>query len=333
MLAREKYLESLLELSQRSAAGSRADLMARILRLTLELTTADGAVLQIAHNRVFERWVLRPGEPRPETALIKQAGSELVRSLARCRQPIVVPDFAGDLRLIQEDGCPGVDVRAAVFVPLRLREHVSGYLAAYRGAGRWKTEDVRHATFLAALSTLAFENQRLSESVEKLAVTDDLTQVYNYRFLKTALRREVKRAGRFGQQLSLVMIDVDNLKSYNDRNGHLRGSFLLKEIAGLFVQQTRSWDLVAKYGGDEFTIILPQTGREGAMVVGERMRAAVASHTFPLTTCGSITISSGVALFPDDAAEASSLIAAADRMLYQAKRNGRNRVEGYAAAA
>lgn len=333
MLAREKYLESLLELSQRSTAGSRPDLMSRILRLVLELTTADGAVLQIAHNRVFERWVLRAGEGAPETSLIKPANSDLVRSLSRCRRPIVVADFVADPRLILEDGCPGVEARSAIFVPLRVREHVSGYLAAYRCTGRWKNEDVRHAAFLAALSTLAFENLRLSESVEKLAVTDDLTQVYNYRFLKTALRREVKRAGRFGQLLSLVMVDVDNLKTYNDRNGHLRGSFLLKEIAGLFVQQTRSWDLVAKYGGDEFTLILPQTGREGAMVVGERMRAAVASHAFPLAARGSITISSGVAVFPEDAAEASSLIAAADRMLYQAKRNGRNRVEGYAAAA
>jgi diguanylate cyclase (GGDEF)-like protein len=168
---------------------------------------------------------------------------------------------------------------------------------------------------------------RLAESVERLAVTDDLTQVYNYRFLKTALRREIKRAGRFGQQLSIVMIDVDNLKAYNDRNGHMRGSLLLREIAGIFAAQIRSWDLVAKYGGDEFTLILPQTGREGAFVAAERMRAAVEEHTFPLAAPGSITISLGVAVFPDEASDAMGLIRVSDLALYQAKRNGRNRVE------
>jgi diguanylate cyclase (GGDEF)-like protein len=107
----------------------------------------------------------------------------------------------------------------------------------------------------------------------------------------------------------------------------MRGSLLLRELAGLFAQNVRSFDLVAKYGGDEFTLILPQTDQEGALVVAERMRSVVASHTFPLAEPGAITVSLGVAMFPEDASDPMGLIQAADRALYRAKRNGRNRTE------
>jgi diguanylate cyclase (GGDEF)-like protein len=168
---------------------------------------------------------------------------------------------------------------------------------------------------------------RLAESVERLAVTDDLTRIYNYRFLKTALRREIKRASRFRQELSIVMIDVDNLKQYNDRHGHVRGSHLLREMAHLLAQQVRSWDLVAKYGGDEFTIILPQTGEEGAWIAAERSRTAVESYTFPLAARGEITVSLGIACYPRDGTTAAELLQLSDRALYRAKERGRNRVE------
>src|SRR5262249_38211969 len=136
---------------------------------------------------------------------------------------------------------------------------------------------------------------------------------------------EMKRAARFGQELSLVMLDVDNLKDYNDRHGHLRGSSVLKRVARLLAEQVRSFDLIAKYGGDEFTLILPQTGREGALAVAERMRMAVAAHAFPLAPPGNITISLGVASFPVDARDGRELLRAADAALYRAKQEGRNR--------
>jgi diguanylate cyclase (GGDEF)-like protein len=205
---------------------------------------------------------------------------------------------------------------------------VAGTLAVFRarGSAPFTPADARQLTLLAAWAALSLENLRLSESVEKLAITDDLTQVYNYRFLKLALRRELKRAARYGQELSLVMLDVDHLKTYNDQHGHQRGSYLLREMAALLAGQVRSFDLIAKYGGDEFTLILPQTGIEGAMVVAERMRRAVEEHAFPLEPAGAITISSGVAVFPADAVDGPSLVRAADGALYAAKGRGRNLV-------
>jgi diguanylate cyclase (GGDEF)-like protein len=126
---------------------------------------------------------------------------------------------------------------------------------------------------------------------------------------------------------------VDNLKHYNDRHGHLRGSYLLREMATLFTQQVRSWDLVAKYGGDEFTIILPQTDHAGAVIAAERLRVAVESHAFPLAVAGEITISLGCATFPAHGESPAAVIHAADRVLYAAKREGRNRVGSATRAA
>ena len=328
MHPREKPLSHLLELFD-TTSGSRAAILERALTCALQLTDADGVVLFVTHNRALERWSMSRDGAGPETVAAARPTSEFGRMLMKAMHPIQLTDVAQDSRTLDEDVCPGVESGPALFVPLRQRQRTHGYVAAYRARGRerFTLEQVRLATFLGGWLTLALENLRLAESVERLAVTDDLTQVYNYRFLKSALKREIKRAGRFGQQLSIVMIDVDNLKGYNDRNGHMRGSLLLREMAGLFVQQTRSWDLVAKYGGDEFTLILPQTGREGAVVAAERMRVAVEQHAFPLVAMGGITISLGIAVYPEDALDPIGLIRASDQALYLAKRNGRNRVE------
>jgi diguanylate cyclase (GGDEF)-like protein len=325
----EKLLETLLESTGRPSARSRAQVIERTLGTALALSDAHGAVLLLPAGRSAWRHVLIRGHREPQRVQAPRDGTEFSRLLARGAVALHVPDAAQDPRVSASDACPGVESGPALFVPLRLREHSPGYLAIFRhpGAARFGERESMLVTALAVWASLTIENLRLAASVEKLAVTDDLTQVYNYRFLKSALRREIKRASRFRQKLSILMVDVDNLKAYNDRNGHLRGSHLLKLVAGRFASQVRSFDLVAKYGGDEFTIILPQTDREGAVVVAERMRASVEEKAFPLAPQGSITVSLGVATFPDDAEDANGLIQASDRALYAAKRRGRNRVE------
>jgi len=333
--SRERVLESLLELSGRSAPRSRSEIIAKLLHCALMVAESDGAAVMLSQGRRTQRFTVRRGSALPDPVEHQLVSGDLARQLLAYGHPLPVPDAGSDVRVRPDDRCPGVEAGPALFVPLGLREGEPGYLAVYRGRGGtdFRVTEMRLVTLLATWASAAFDNVRLSENVEKLAVTDDLTQIYNYRFLKSALRREIKRAGRFKQNLSILMIDVDNLKQYNDRHGHLRGSYLLREMAKLLAQQVRSWDLVAKYGGDEFTIILPQTVEEGALIAAERSRTAVASYTFPLAAKGEITVSVGIACFPQDGETVADLIQSADRALYIAKQKGRNRVEGRRAAA
>jgi diguanylate cyclase (GGDEF)-like protein len=329
MLSREKILESLLDLSGRSATRSRPELLGTVLRSAIALTESKGSVAVVSPGRNPERFTLRAGLSEPEVTTLARANGDGARTMLLHGKPLLVADVGSAGRVAAEDRCPGIDGGPGLFVPLRLRDQSPGYLAVFRrrGAAPFGAEDVRLLTLLGAWTAMALENLRLAQNVEKLAVTDDLTQVYNYRFLKSALRREIKRAGRYHQDLSLLMLDVDNLKNYNDRHGHLRGSFLLREMAGLFSAHVRSWDLVAKYGGDEFTVILPQTDLAGARTVAERLRSAVEEHAFPLAQKGQITVSIGIAAFPIDGQTTSALIETADRALYLAKQRGRNRAE------
>lgn len=335
MTSRDRAVEALLQLSGQSAGRDRTELLTESLRCSLQLLDAAGATAVLPQGRGASAWMLVRDRAAPESAARAALSTDLSRRL-RLGRPLVCDDWTADGRIGREEGCPGIEAGPALFLPLRIREQEPGYLALFRARGerRFAPDEARTALLLAAWLSAALENLRLAERVEKLAVTDDLTQVFNYRFLKSALRRELKRAARFQQPLSIIMIDVDNLKAYNDRHGHLRGSYLLREMAGVLAQHVRSWDLVAKYGGDEFTIILPQTEEEGALTAAARLRTAVEEHAFPLAAPGQITISLGVACFPGDGVTFSQIIAAADRALYHAKRTGRNRVErrGLAAA-
>jgi diguanylate cyclase (GGDEF)-like protein len=175
-------------------------------------------------------------------------------------------------------------------------------------------------------ASVALDNALLLKRVEALSVTDDLTRLYNSRYLNLVLRRETKRASRSGRPLSLLFVDLDGFKSINDAHGHLFGSRALVEAAAVIRSSARETDVVARFGGDEFALVLPDTGGEGAYAVGERIRERIAAHTF-LAGDGldiHLTASLGVATLPDAAASAEELMQAADTAMYRVKESGKN---------
>lgn len=173
---------------------------------------------------------------------------------------------------------------------------------------------------------VALDNALKVRRAEALSVTDDLTQLYNSRYMNQVLRREAKRASRSGRPLSFLFIDLDEFKGVNDVHGHLAGSQALVEAAGVIRGSARETDVVARFGGDEFALVLPDTGSEGAAAVGERIRERLAAHVFlggeGLTL--RLTASVGVATLPDVAASAEELVRAADRAMYQVKASGKD---------
>jgi diguanylate cyclase (GGDEF)-like protein len=173
------------------------------------------------------------------------------------------------------------------------------------------------------------ELKEANEKVEKLARIDPLTGLANRRTLQEAMLREIARAGRLGEHLSLVIADLDHFKTINDRYGHPMGDQVLAEAAAVFGNHLRPYDLAARYGGEEFVLLLPATSTEGAMVVAERMRKTAAAITFP--DCPQqITMSLGVATWIAGETP-EQFVARADAALYAAKNAGRNRVEAAAA--
>ncbi len=189
----------------------------------------------------------------------------------------------------------------------------------------FEKEDLQTLESVADICAAAIQNASYFDRVTQLAYIDGLTGIHNRRFFEMRIVEELERAGRSHQKMSVIMVDIDNFKRLNDEFGHLLGDEVLRAVSSLMKQQLRKHDMVCRYGGEEFVIVLPDTSGENAQRVAEKLRRQIETHYFPGVP-RPVTISCGVADYPEHGLSRDEIVSAADAALYSAKQAGRNRI-------
>jgi diguanylate cyclase (GGDEF)-like protein len=316
-----KALTSTLEVKEvLDLIGSRLSNLLGVKRWSLLLERDDGLLhfelVQGDGSSALLNEVLVPGEGIAGTVF--STGHPRVVLQARSD-----PDFAARF-----DAMTDTQTESLLAVPLKVRGRPIGVLelVGTPGEAPFTDDDLRAATTVSDFAAIAIDNARNFAKVQELTLTDEHTGLFNARHLSTQLDLEVARAVRFARPLSLIFLDIDKFKEINDSRGHLVGSGALKHAGGVIQSLIRGVDSAYRYGGDEFAVLLVETGLRGSNVVAGRMIEAFNSSPFDVGVGAAvpINVSVGVASFPDDGISARSLLEAADKAMYRAKSAGRN---------
>jgi diguanylate cyclase (GGDEF)-like protein len=258
-------------------------------------------------------------------------GEGIAGWVAQTGKPTIVNDTARDARFARKfDSSTQFSTRSILCAPLISRGRTIGVVEIINKLkGRFTQADLEILLTLVEPCAIAIENAILFQRTEQLTITDDLTKLFNSRYLNVYLSREIKRCKRHGIPLSVIFLDLDGFKGINDAYGHLAGSGTLAEVGAILAEAVRESDILARYGGDEFVVVLPETPPGGALVIAERLRRAIEDHGF-LQTQGltaRISASFGIASYPDHALTPEGLIQKADQAMYRVKERDKNGIE------
>jgi diguanylate cyclase (GGDEF)-like protein len=306
---REELERSVQRIGEAFASGlDRGALLEIVLETAVAACDAESGRIELAGE---EEPVLAGADPDPATAEALEQAAGRARSERRAAEVEV-----GGVHAIAQ--------------PLSRKGEGLGTMAVARAERPFSGQEREVLAYLIGQASVSVENIGLHELVAEQAVTDELTGLANIRHFREWMGREAERLGRFGGELSLVILDIDDFKAINDSRGHLQGDRVLAAIGRVLHLESRGIDEPARYGGEEFILALPETPKAGAAEVAERVRRRIEGLVVEPTDDGAplrITASLGVATMPADGAGVEELIAAADAALYRAKRSGKNRVE------
>jgi len=245
--------------------------------------------------------------------------------------PVIIPDISSDKRFLScVDSKERATKKSIICVPLKSKDRILGALEIsnkQKGLS-FTRDDLAFVLKLVDHASIAIERASLYQKMAELAITDDLTKLFNSRYLNRTIETEISRCERYKSSVSLIFMDVDHFKSVNDQYGHLIGSKLLVETGQLLIKGLRSFDIVTRYGGDEFVIVLPQTAPNIAVQIAERLRKNIKKHIFLKDDSLNLklTASFGIASYPENAGTKDELIHLADEAMYRVKNKTRDGV-------
>lgn len=336
---RSQRLKFLLAVSEQALSTLETkELFTSVLEYLAGIGTDVSAIFTLGEEgETLEPIAAHGFKPEAIERLAMKMGENIPGQAFSENRIIVSEDLPRDERLVN-DYIRELNPQTVIGIPLTCRDKQIGVLAIWTFESHHYGEDEKQVLQIAADQiAMAIDNASLFEETRRMAITDGLTGLVNHRAFYKTLEREMDRSSRYGHPLSLLMLDIDDFKGFNDSHGHVRGDRVLAELGHILTDSVRTVDTVARYGGEEFAVILPETacmtaagGQDcSAQQVAERIRAAVAGHMFEGedgVRDKRVTVSIGVSEYPVHAGDMRALVQTADEALYQAKSGGKDHV-------
>ena len=325
-LERLSYLKNIIE--DYSLTVSEGDILDAIIKDTSELfRDADRVLLYNVNTEKQEMELVRSKKREPSRVVKAKKGDVFDKWVMKKKQPVLAEDARADFRFLAKENRDD-EFNSLIVVPLVSEDKPMGVLRVdSTEKNKFAQSDLRFLDIIADLSSVSLRNARLYKRLEELAIHDGLTGLYVHKYFIERVTQEIKRSLRNKMDISLLMLDLDNFKDYNDRYGHSAGDLALKHLASILKESAKPGDIVSRYGGEEFAVLLLDKDKDAAAKTAEDIRKKL--NRTPITLRREETkmsLSVGVASCPSERADAEGLLMLADSRLYRAKESGKNRV-------